>query len=180
MRWTMRPRYLPRRAPEFQPPCPRRRLSACFTRSQDPTERSTGRSWSGYWIRSWKTVSVALLCPWMCMVRTRQESLIATYRIFFWCTEFAKPAYASHAESQQYASNNYAANQGDDGAAPDIIGMLCAALCAGINSGSGNASSNVPASNGGGGGYHGGANGGTDHLDSLIQVQPTPTDFGKS
>lgn len=83
-------------------------------------------------------------------------------------------------ESQQYASNNYAANQGDDAAAPDIIGMLCAALCAGINSGSGGGNaSNVPASQGGGGGgYHGGANGGTE-LDGLIQTQPTPTDYGR-
>lgn len=83
---------------------------------------------------------------------------------------------------QQYASNNYAANQGDDGAAPDIIGMLCAALCAGINGGGGgggNAPNGPSTMNGGGGGGYRGNNGDTDGLEGLIQTQPTTNDYGE-
>lgn len=93
--------------------------------------------------------------------------------------------YASHVESQQYAAGNgLGASQGDDGAAPDIIGMLCAALCAGINSGSsggggGSNPSHVPSGGyGGGAGAGGGANG-SDALEGLIQTEPTPANhFG--
>lgn len=90
--------------------------------------------------------------------------------------------YASHVESQQ-AGNGLGASQGDDGAAPDIIGMLCAALCAGINSGSSGGSnpSHVPSGGygGGGGGAGGGANG-ADALEGLIQTEPTPANhFGR-
>lgn len=94
--------------------------------------------------------------------------------------------YASHVESQQ-AGNGLGASQGDDGAAPDIIGMLCAALCAGINSGSsgggGSNPSHVPSGGYGGGGGGGGAGGGAngaDALEGLIQTEPTPANhFGR-